>query len=669
MLLLLTALLLNQISYEMDEVVVTAYRYPALLKDAAVAVIIIERDDIEKLNPLSLSEILNAAAGIDFKDYGTPGGVTSISLRGVPSNGTLVLLNGQNLNAVTNGMADLSMIDVNTIERIEVVKGPVSSLYGANALGGVVNIITRRELSRPTIAMKFAPSTPALDDPLHTNDLSLKLGLPVKETQFDISADYGNSDGGRSNSDLTRYHVSGSIVQRSGRAEYSSFIYYGEKDYGIPGPVPLVDSIHPVPQFGDSTATSVFDREIDRSLLANLSADLQVTDNIRWHNRILADRKRTLFSTTYAGWSSGDTISEEYDYLTHMFGFNTLLTSRWEKLALTLGLDATYDTLLTQTLSTMSGDTTWHASSTNLGIWTELQVNLNDILSATSSVRYDRNSAFGDFLSPAIGISCMPTEMIWLKLSAGKTFRAPTFNDLYWPRSGNPGLKPEHGWAYEIRVESSMLPNLFAAVSFFLRNVKDRIAWLPGDDNLWQPQNVNYLKIKGLDLELEHQIAGFLTHTLELTYLNSRQTNDEIVYDYYDAMADTSLIIYEEIERPAAFTPDFTISSVLDFKLPYGFGLNISGQYASRRFNYYANYDAYPFVSMDTKALDDYWVINTAVRRKFSSKFSLSVGVKNLFDTDYALQFGNTVTDLDYPMSPRTYFMQLSYCHNPIDDR
>ncbi|UCD06345.1 MAG: TonB-dependent receptor [candidate division WOR-3 bacterium] len=658
MIFLLISLLTGQIIYEMDEVVVTAHRYPALLKDAAVAVMIIEREEIDRLKPLNLGEVLNAAAGVDFKDYGTPGGVNSISLRGVPSNGTLVLVNGHMLNAVTNGMADLSMIDINTIERIEVVKGPVASLYGANALGGVVNIITKRELRRPEIAIIFTPATPMLDDPLHTNDLSVRLGLPVKGTQFDFSGSYGNSEGYRSNSDLTRYHITGSIIHKSERAEVTSFINYSQKEYGIPGPMPLVDSLHPVPQFGDSTATSVFDQEIDRSLLMHLSVDLQISDNIRWHNKILGDRKRTVYNTTYGGWS-GDTINEKYDYLTHMFGFNTMLTARWEKLSFTLGLDATYDTLLTKTVSTMNGDTNWHASSNNVGIWTEMQVNLNDILSATPSIRYDRNSAFGDFLSPAIGISYAPTEMLWLKLSAGKTYRAPTFNDLYWPQSGNPDLKPEHGWAYEIRAESSPLPSLFAAVSFFLRTVRDRIAWLPQDNNLWQPQNVNYLAIRGLDLELKHQIANFLEHTVELTYLDARQTNDEIVYDYYDWIADTSLTIYEEVERPAAFTPDFTISSVLNFKLPKDLGFTISGQYESRKVNYYANYDAYPVVSMDEKVLDDYIVINAVVNKQIFNRISLSAGIKNLFDTNYSLQFGNTMEDRDYPMPGRMYFVQF----------
>ncbi|UCG30239.1 MAG: TonB-dependent receptor, partial [candidate division WOR-3 bacterium] len=437
-----------------------------------------------------------------------------------------------------------------------------------------------------------------------------------------------------------------------------SFLIYNEKDYGIPGPLPLVDSIHPMPQFGDSTATSVFDRELDRSLLANLSVDLQITDNVMWHGKILADRKRTLFNTTYAGWS-GDTISEEYDYLTHTFGFNTMLTARAERFAFTLGLDATYDTLLTNTISTQSGDTTWHASSNNFGIWTQFQLYLTDAISSTPSIRYDRNSAFGEFLSPTFGISCMLNELFWLKLSVGKTYRAPTFNDLYWPQFGNSDLKPEHGWAYEIRAESSPRPNLFAAVSFFLRSVRDRIAWLPQENNLWQPQNVNLLTIRGVDLELKHHIADFVEHTFEFTFLHARQKNDEIVYDFYDWIADTSLTVSEEVERPAAFTPDLTISSVFNFRLPLDFGFNISGQYASRRVNYYANYDAYPVVTMDTKTLEDYLVINAAFKKILFNKTTLSAGIKNLFDVDYALQFGNTIEDHDYPMPGRVYFLQF----------
>jgi vitamin B12 transporter len=659
MLLVASSLLISLAIYEMDEVVVTANRYPVLLQDIAVAVMVLEREDIEKLHPLGLGEILNAASGIDFKDYGTPGGVTSMSVRGISSNGTLVLVNGHPLNTVTHGMADLSSIDINSIERIEIVKGPVSSIYGANALGGLINIITFRELNKPQIELKLTPSTTSMDEPFETKDISVRLGLPACATQFDINGAYSGSAGQRSNSDMDRYNIGGSFRHNTERYILGSSLLYTEKEYGIPGPLPFVDSLHPPPQFGDSTATSVSDRERDRTLLANLNAELRITDNVTWYGKILADRKQTIFWTTYAGWP-GDTISEQYDYLTHAVGMSMMMTARGENIDVIVGIDTRYDTLQTRMNSTATGETLWHASSYDAGIWTELRSRLNDAISVAPSIRYDHNSTFGAFLSPGIGIVSVLSQFVTMKLSAGKTFRAPSFNDLYWPQSGNPELRPEHGWAYEVRVESSPMPSLFSSVSLFMRNIRDRIAWLPLESGLWQPQNLNHLSVKGLDIELKHSLNEFIQYTLDFTYLNARQRNDEIIYSYYDWMADTGLTITAETERAAAFTPEYSISSAVDVELPRDFGFNISGQYVSARVNYYANYDDYPAVSMDTKRLGAYLVINAALTKRIFKQIILTGGIKNVLDTDYAMQFGNTIADLDYPMPARTYFVRLA---------
>lgn len=657
--LLLACVLISQPLYELDEVVVTAKRYPVRLQDVAVAVMVIERGQIEEQSALDLVEILNAAAGIDLKDYGTPGGVTSVALRGIPSNGTLVMINGQPLNTVTNGMADLGAIDINTVERIEIVKGPVASLYGANALGGVVNIITMRELDRPSASLHFTPAATNIDDPLNTKDLSIRLGVPVHRTQIDISGNYRDSDGERSNSDLTQYHIAASVIDNGPRSTVGTSLLYTEREYGVPGPMPLVDSLHPVPQFGDSAATSLFDRERDRVFMAHLTADLQISDGIKWYNKLLADQKRTLFSTTYGSWS-GDTITEEYDYLTRMMGLHTMLTARAGKADFTFGFEARDDTLETGMISTQSAATAWGAASSNIGLWTEIAVRLSSTISATSSIRCDHNSAFGAFLSPGFGIVTAPSPALWLKFSAGKTARAPTFNDLYWPQSGNPGLKPEHGWAYEIRAESSLRPDLFTALSVFQREVIDRIAWLPDQDGLWRPQNVNYQSVRGLDLELKHQVGDLVEYTFEFTYLDARQENEEIIYDYYDYAVDTSLTVTAEVERTAAFTPTFSASSSVNLMLPGDLGFNLSGQYASPRVNYYSTYDAYPVVSMETKTLNAYLVLHAALSKVLSRHVRIAAGIKNLFDTGYCLQFGNTIFDLDYPMPRRTYFLNLS---------
>ncbi len=652
-------MLFSQSIYEMDEIVVTANRYPALLQDVTVAVMIIERAEIEQLEALGLNELLNIAAGIEFKDYGTPGGVTSISTRGIPANGTLVLVNGQPLNTVTNGMADLSVIDINMIERIEIVKGPVSSIYGANALGGVVNIITVREARKPEMAFGFTSATTKADDIFQTANAHTRLYFPVKNTTLHLAGAYNQEAGIRSNSDLKGYNATAAILHKTGRMSLRSSLFYDSKDYGIPGPLPRVDSMHPIPQFGDSTSTSLFDRQKDHTLMGNVWLGLHVSKNIECYGSIFANRQFTQFRTVYPGMMS-DTVREDYDYLVHKLGLNTMITIDAGNFNYTLGLDASYDTLQTTVKSTAIDDTTWQASSYDIGAWGELSLDITDRISLSSSVRYDRNSQFGDFLSPGIGLVGILNQSIWLKLSVGKTFRAPTFNDLYWPQYGNPELKPEYGWAYELRAETSPWPNFLAALSLFARNIDERIAWMPGSDGLWRPQNLNYLNVRGMDFEVKHYFSDFFSYTFNATYLDAQQKNEEIIYNFYDWVNDTSRTIFEEIDRPAAFTPKLTLASSFNFALPAGIKLNITGQYLSERVNYYPNYDDYPNVSMDTKKLGSKILINAALTATVYKNLSITAGIKNMADADYALQFGNTFDDLDYPMPRRTYFARLS---------
>jgi vitamin B12 transporter len=645
--------LLGQPIYELEEIVVTATRYPAALKDIALATIVIERQEIDKINPLNLGEVLQAYAGVDIKDYGTPGTVKSIFIRGIPANGTLILLNGHPLNSVTIGMADINAINVNTVERVEIIKGPVSNLYGANALGGVVNIITTKDIDKTNLAFKITPSTSNLDTPWQTKEVCLNAALPFKNAGIDIAGAYTASDGYRNNSDLTGHHFRGALNYKNKRFQTVTAFTYDNKEYGVPGPKPLVDSVHPVPMFGDSTVTSLLDREQDRIMIGDVNVKLDLTEDIKWHNTIFADRKLTHFKTTYLDFGTGDTITKQFDYLVHTIGLNTILITDFDKTEIVFGIDGHYDTLETTEKIVQNGDTVWHASSYNVGGWLEVKQNFNKV-KFIPGIRFDRNSDFGNFLSPSIGIASPLLTDLWMKVSIGKAFRAPTFNDLFWPISGNPDLKPEHGWAYEVRFESAPIPNLLASLSLFMRNVKDRIFWLPNKSGLWQPQNVNYLSIKGIDVELHGQVSEITDFYLEGTYLKSTQKNDEIVY------VDTGGNIMEEIEREAAFTPKYTISSKVSFKLPHEFTINASGSFVAERMNYYPNYDNYPDVSMDKKILDAYFILNTSLTKKLFNYVTLAIGAKNLLDTKYATQFGSTIDDFDYPMPGRIVFVRLT---------
>lgn len=642
--------------YELEEVVVTATRYPAALKDIAQATTVIQRDEIEQLPVLTVDDILEIKAGIDMKSYGNLGSLTSAYVRGIPANASLILINGHPVNTITTGTADMSMINIHDIERIEIIKGPVSSFYGANGLGGVVNIVTTKHVTQPEAAVRLTGVTEEYEKPLQTKELFGRAAAPWHNAQFDLSGAYKASDGTRSNSDGEQYHVQADVNNDFGPAALRALITYDDKEYGVPGPLPRVDSV--LPYFGDSTATSIFDREHDKVLLATVAFDWSASRVLRLHTKLFGDRQVHRFHTVYAGWL-GDTIIEDYDYATHSAGFSSVALLAFNSDELALGCDLRYDTLRTRKESEPE-DTSWNASSSIVGAWLEVKKHIGNVM-VIPRVRFDRNSDYGNFVSPGFGMVSSVAPDIWVKISLERAFRAPTFNDLYWPLGGNPDLVPEQGWAYEVRCVASPLYNLFSALSFFMRDVQDRIVWLPADNGLWEPQNANRLAVRGVDFEVRSEISEAIGLSFEGAYVYARQKNSEIVYDYYDWVADTGKTIIEEIERDAAFTPRFRGSVGLTAKPSHDMSVGFSAYFVSEQVNYYPDYREYPTVVMREKTLAGYVVINVSVRKSFFEILTLGAGVRNLLDVQYATQFGSTIDDRDYPMPGRLVYVQCGW--------
>ena len=640
-------MIIAQPVYELEEIVITATRYPASLQDIALATIIIDREELDDLNGSSIADVLQSCAGTDTKDYGIPGTVSSVSIRGIPASGTLVLVNGHPLNSITVGMADLSTINLNTVERIEIIKGPVSSLYGANGIGGAVNIITTKKYTKPALKVSFYPSTDDLNSPLQSREYFAKIGAPAGRMNFDIAGTYNASDGSRENSEYEGYYLTGALGGELNNIQLLTTMIYSNKEYGLPGPLDM-----------DSTSSSLFDHEKDENIIADINISWDISENLTWRNCLYTDRRFIAFHTAYIDLNQ-DTLESDYDYLTYIIGVNSFAHFISGASEISIGVDSHYDTLETTEIHELSRDTIWNASSYNIGVWCEFKYSVGHILLAPN-LRYDWNSQFGSFLSPGIGVISPLFDNLWMKLSAGKAFRAPTFNDLFWPNAGNQELRPEHGWAYELRLESSPAPTLFAALSLFTRSIKDRIAWLPGENNMWQPENVNHITIRGMDFEISNRLSEIMSIYFEGSYLRSTQRNNEVIYDFYDWVADTSRTITEDVERQAAFTPEYSFSARINISLPYEYKFNIDGSYIAEQVNYYTNYDAYPDISMDTKKLASYILFNASFSKRFFEHLKLQLGVKNLLDENYAKQFGNSMTDLDYPMPGRQYFARLS---------
>lgn len=636
---------------QLDTVVVTATRYPSALRDIAPAIRLLDRKDLETLRPATLAEALNNLAGIDIREYGQAGLFAGVNLRGVPSSGVLLLSDGQPVNSVLTGVGDLGAIMVDDIERVEVIKGPASSLYGANGLGGVVNAITKEHFDKTETAINLGTGGQP-DDPAADRTVFGRFGSPLGDLDVCAAAGYRYAAGFRSNSDFTGYHGRFFLGLDQPWWTIGADIKYSNREYGVPGPKPRIDSLNPIPVLGDSTATSLYDREQDDNILAAIDFLWRPGTNAQWRNKVFGNDQRIQYHTSY--WNYSDTIDEDYDWRTYTLGLQTSLLVKVAAADLISGIDARYDTLETEKTSIQTGDTLWSASQSTIGAWLELKKTLGRF-HLNPSVRLDWNSGYGIFFSPMLGSVYAAADNLQIKFSLGRAFRAPGFNDLYSPLYGNPDLKPEIGNAAELRFEYASSNQTTTGLSLFSRVIHDRIAWLPTQAGLWRPQNVNRMSFLGLEWESRGQYRDIILVDNELTYIRARQRNRELVY--YDGTQTN----FQDIERPAAFVPALAISSRWTVNLTRGAGLNLAVLYTSARKNYYENWDGYPDIAIDTKNLSAYIRFDLGAVVTIYERLSASAGCKNLLDEQYATQFGNTTSDLDYPMPPRTVYLQLNW--------
>ena len=608
--------------YTLPEIIVTATRLNQPLKDVPLSSSVITREALETAPALDVGDILRTQTGVYVRSY-NPGGVATVSLRGAQSSQVLVVRDGIPINDAFLGLTDLSRLMLGGIERIEIVRGPTSHLYGANALGGVINLITREPEPVRNLTAAYGS--------FNTQQLQLHAGQGDSEKGAIFLAAVNKSDGWRGNDDFRHRSMLCKLNYTVGKVLVSVSTGYDDSEVGVPGPKP-VSAVTPI--YGNNEVTSLFDRQKTDNLYGLLSIESNLGNDYSLQLRLRPERSTTVYEKKYDDFS-GLTNLGHNQYTAQNLRLNGQVEKRMDTNHILAGFDVIQERGFveqTTTIEATAEDSTirWNPSTHSSALWTEYIWHKSSA-TVVLGVRSDYHSVYGWHTSPSLGI-ILQLGANTVRFSAGEAYRAPSFNDLYWPddgfTSGNPDLKSETGTAYEIGLEHRISQTIRGSVAVFRRDVDGMIAWAPTLEDKWQPANVNRFSVNGLEAEVNVQFET-LHARVGYTLLNAVQ-------------------IDLDVEKPAAFIPSETVSAEIHAGIA-GFDLVMRGEYRSGIRNYYGDSEKLlpARTVLDTRLSKTLWELEPYVE------------VRNILDTKYSDQFGFTMFDGDYPLPGRTFGIGL----------
>lgn len=570
-----------------EAVIVTATRTARTADETLASVSVITREDIERTQAKSVAELLAGEAGINVTVNGGYGKSTSVFLRGTNSDHTLVLIDGIRVGSATLGTAPWQYLPLDQIERIEIVRGPRSSLYGSEAIGGVIQIFTRQ----PT--KKFQGQAEAGYGTYGTSKLSAGISGADGDTSYNLSAGHFNTDGIDA-----KTSSAGNEGDRDG---YRNESYSAKLIHRLAGGAEI--ELHTLRARGHTE----FDGNPNQTAFIQDVTDARLgfapTNN--WNVKLQAGTSRD-----YTDSFKNGLFSSTFNTLRHVASWQNDVTLAKDQL-LTLGADYQDDRVGSTTAYTRT-----ERADTGVFLQHQSKFGDHDLL---VGLRRDDNEQFGIHNTGNLAWGYALSQRLRARLSYGTAFKAPTFNQLYFPGFGDPNLRPERSKTYEAGLRGRQNWGSWN-VSAFQTNIENLIATVTVS-GVSTAQNVDKARIKGLETEISTKLADWETRAT-LTLLDPRDTGRDTVLN---RRAKRSLKLATERA---------------DGKWRYGTSLLVQGH-------------RYDNVSNTTR-MGGYGIVNFQAQYDLSKQWVVRGNLDNAFDKDY-----ETVSTFKSP--GRTLFISLSY--------
>ncbi|MFH1074527.1 MAG: TonB-dependent receptor [Candidatus Firestonebacteria bacterium] len=592
--------------FQLDDIVVTGSRVEKALYESPGSLAIVDEDKIKAGGDKNAGYAVSEISGVDSCKVGFTGQTQNVMIRGVSSEGTLVLLNGVPLKSSYQGLVDLSSINLDNVERVEILKGPASSLYGAGAVGGVINVITRDKVTVPSLDLT------ALYGTFETKDLRLAYSDNISGVSLNLAGSFFQTEGARANSKAISKDLNGSVAYSFEKNHNIRMTFSAYKcDSGAPGSVIV---FNPLNNQQIEKANLGFDYRLPLGEDADLKFKVYGMKNIL-----------NFHASTY------ETLSEERNFFTEAaytydFGGINIIT---------LGISGDYGVLDQSSIG-----------SRNAATRSLFAQDIFDLLGSwifTASARYDSHTLYGDTFNPMFALIYNIDDGVQLKGSYGTSFRAPTFSDIYWPyqsdpdwfdptktviTKGNTSLVPEKANSWEAGLNLEFGRNATLRTTYFNNKIRDLIQWASAVDSTgnvttWTPSNVGEAEMYGVEAELKVVPAENLNTFISYTWLKAT-----------DLTANTPLIYRA------------------NNKANVGVSYKMSGSKLSLNSEYY---DVRPNGD-STAMLPSFITLNAKVNVMVTKEVSLLFSVDNILDTAYEFRE-------NYPMPGRTFNggMKLSF--------
>lgn len=582
---------------EAETTVVTATRTARTVDETLSSVTVITRADIERLQPESVVDLLRGQAGVSFTNNGGRGKNTSVFVRGAQSDQVLVMIDGVKVGSATSGTAAFQDMPLELIERVEIVRGPRSSLYGSEAIGGVIQIFTRKAGAGLKPFVTIGAGT--------DSHFSGGAGLSYRSERGWVSLSLNREITG--GFDVCRENTTGKGNCRPYESDRDGYQNNAVNlnaglNVGASGQV----SFNWLKTDSKSSFDGSFQNESEGTQEV---AGLRATFN-----------PAEIWKTTFAVGVSKDQ-SNNYLNGRYVSTFDTQrTTASWqndlslsEDILLTVGVDGQTDEV---------DSTTQYAQTArdNIGYFLMLQAatGAHDL---ELSLRKDDNEQFGQHFTGAFAWGVALNEHVRLVTSYATAFKAPTFNELYFPGYGNPDLNPESSETIEIGVRGRHEQYRWG-VTVFETTVDDLIAY---DSSILAPNNVSSALIQGAELTGGFDIDK-LSVNAALTLLDTSNEDDGLYQGNWLA------------RRPAQ-------SARVD--IDYDFGRVSTGATViaeGKRYDDLGN----------TQKLDGYTTLDLRASLRLARAWTLQATVGNVFDREYE-------TARFYNQPGRSAFLTLRY--------